>query len=291
MIIYFNGSYCNINEAKVPITDRGYIFGDGIYEVFLVKQHTFIDLDAHIKRLKRTLSFVNMELPEINDLKEITNKLLELNQKDTALMYLQLTRGSFPTREHDTPHIKTPTVTLIPYNLRPYNQKWLDEGISCMLAEDIRWTRRDIKSLNLLGNIMLKQKAMDCGFDDVIFYEKGNRIVTEASSSNLMIVREGKLRTHPANQYILDGNTKNRVIQLAKNAGIETLEKEFTVDELFEATGAFLTNSGYRIRCVTSIDGKKIGNGMPCPISKKMYELMQNWIEECILANNQAKAV
>jgi D-alanine transaminase len=230
-----------------------------------------------------------MEFPEINNLKEISNKLLELNQKETALMYLQITRGSFPTREHDTPYTKTPIVTLIPYNLRAYNPRWKDEGISCMLAEDIRWTRRDIKSLNLLGNIMLKQKANDCGFDDVVFYEKHTRSVTEASSSNLMIVRDGKLWTHPANNYILNGITKNRVIELAKNAGIETIEKEFTIDDMMSAQGVFLTNSGYRVRFVTSIDGKKIGNGKPCPVSEKMFDLMESWILQCIHLNKEKK--
>lgn len=291
MIIYFNGTYCDIAEAKVPITDRGYIFGDGIYEVFLVKQNTFIDFDAHVKRLKRTLGFVNMELPEIGDLQVITRKLLELNQRDTALMYLQLTRGSFSTREHDTPHTKTPMTILIPYNLRIYKPEWLENGISCMLAEDIRWTRRDIKSLNLLGNIIMKQKALDCGFDDVIFYEKGTRVVTEASSANLIIVKNNKLFTHPATQYILDGTTKNRVIQFAKSTNIEVVEKEFIVDELFDATGAFLTNAGHRIRYVTSIDGKQIGNGKPCNVSKKIYNLMDSWLEKCVEQNNSSQAI
>lgn len=288
MIVYFNGEYCQMSDAKVSISDRGYIFGDGIYEVFLVQNGAFIDFDAHLARLKRTLGFVNIELPEIEKLQEITCQLLEKNSKQTALMYLQITRGSFPTREHSMPQTATPTVVLIPYDPRAYNTLWLENGISCMLAEDIRWTRRDIKSLNLLGNIMLKQKASDCGFDDVIFYEKHTRYVTEASSSNLMMVKNGQLWTHPANQYILNGITKNRIIELAKSEGIETLEKEFTVDEMMEADGIIITNSGYRIRFVTSIDGKQIGNGKPCEVSKKLFNIMESWIGQCT-TNNQQK--
>lgn len=277
MQIYFNGEYCKLEEAKVPITDRGYIFGDGIYEVFLVRNGRFIDFDAHMARFKRSLDIMDMSLPVFDEIPQITKKLLEMNGRDHALMYIQITRGSFPTREHNTPFTNNPTVTIIPYLEREYKKEWLENGISCMLAEDIRWLRRDIKSLNLLGNAMLKQKAGDCGFDDVIFYDKDNLFVREASSSNLMMIKDGILMTHPANNYILNGITKNRAITLAKEIGIKVLEEEFVVDDLFSATSVMLTNSGYKIRFVTNIDGKKINGGKYCEQGKKLYDALENW--------------
>lgn len=278
MKIYFNGEYCNLEDAKVSVADRGYIFGDGLYEVFLVRKGKFIDFEPHMQRLKRSLKELNMELPDFDKIPEITSKLLQLNERDHALMYLQITRGSFPTREHALPYTSNPTFLAIPYIQREYKKEWLTDGISCMLAEDIRWLRRDIKSLNLLGNVILKQKATDSGFDDVIFYEKGSLIVTEASSSNLLMVKDGILMTHPANNYILNGITKNRVLQLAKEMGIKTLEQEFIIDDLFTASTVILTNSGYKIRFCTSIDGKKINNGKPCEIGKKLFDALENWV-------------
>lgn len=282
MKIYFNGQYCNIDEAKVSILDRGYIFGDGIYEVFLVKNGKFIEFDSHMERFARSLSVMNMKLPQFDEISSISKKLLELNGRDHALMYIQVTRGSFETREHDCPETSKPTLTIIPYLQRPYKQEWLENGITCMLAEDIRWKRRDIKSINLLGCIMLKQKAMDCGFNDVIFYDNrpqdGGLIVSEASSSNLIMVKDGVLKSHPNNQYLLGGIAKERVFKIAKSLDIKVIEKEFTCDELMKADGVILTNSGYKVRFVTSIDGKPIGNGKPCKISKLLYDEMEKFV-------------
>lgn len=282
MKIYFNGNYCNIEDARVPISDRGYIFGDGIYEVFLVKDGRFVDFQAHMERFKRSLSVMNMQLPEFEKIPEITNKLLELNGRNHALMYIQVTRGTFPTREHNLPQTATPTVVMIPYLEREYKKEWLENGISCMLAEDIRWKRRDIKSLNLLGCIMLKQKAMDCGFDDVIFYDNrpqdGGLIVSEASSSNVIIIKDGVLQTHPVNNYILDGITKNRVLKIAESLGIQTLEKEFPCEDLLESSSILITNSGFRIRFCTSVDGKKIGNGKPCGVGRLLFDEMEKFV-------------
>ena len=278
MKIYFNGTFCESYEAKVSIMDRGYIFGDGIYEAFLVKNGKFIDFEPHIKRMKRSLEIVNITLPEIDKIEAISRDLLKLNSMQSALMYVQVTRGEFPTREHGTPHSSTPSVVIIAYPEKEQKKEWIENGISCMLAQDIRWTRRDIKSLNLLGNIMLKQKSADCGFDDVIFFEKDSLVVTEASSANVIIIKDGKLLTHPANNYILNGITKNRVIQLAKSIGVETIEKEFIVDDLFAASSVLLTSSGYKIRLCTSIDGTKINDGTVCKIGRLLFNTMEKWI-------------
>ena len=280
MKIYFNGNLCESYEAKVSIMDRGYIFGDGIYEAFLVKNGKFIDFEPHIKRMKRSLEIVNITLPEIDKIEAISRDLLKLNSMQSALMYVQVTRGNLPTREHGMPHSSTPAVVIIAYPEKEQKKEWIEDGISCMLAQDIRWTRRDIKSLNLLGNIMLKQKSADCGFDDVIFFEKDSLFVTEASSANVIIVKDGKLLTHPANNYILNGITKNRVIQLAKSMGIETMEKEFIVDDLFAASSVLLTSSGYKIRLCTNIDGTKINDGKICKIGRLLFNTMEKWIND-----------
>ena len=278
MKIYFNGTFCESYEAKVSIMDRGYIFGDGIYEAFLVKNGKFIDFEPHMKRMKRSLEIVNITLPEIDKIEAISKDLLKLNSMQSALMYVQVTRGDFPTREHGMPHSSTPSVVIIAYPEKEQKKEWIEDGISCMLAQDIRWTRRDIKSLNLLGSIMLKQKSADCGFDDVIFFEKDSLFVTEASSANVIIIKDEKLLTHPANNYILNGITKNRVIQLARSLGIETIEKEFIVDDLFASSSVLLTSSGYKIRFCTSIDGAKINDGKICKIGRLLFNSMEKWI-------------
>ena len=276
-IIYFNGSYINKDEAKISIGDRGYIFGDGIYEVFLVKNGKLIDFDAHIERFVRSMKIMNFQLRELANLREITMELLKLNNKNDALMYLQISRGDCGVREHTMPLVENPTFFMMAGSERVHKKEWTEGGIKCNLESDTRWQRRDVKTLNLLGNIMAKQKSAHLGFDDAIFVDGG--IVTEATSSNVLIVdADGTLKTHPATNKILDGITKNRTLEIAKSLGIKTKECAFTPEDMISASEIFLTSSGYKIRGVSQVDGHKIGNGVVGKTTKLLSEKMEEFI-------------
>ena len=279
-IVLMNGEYIPREEAKVDIEDRGYQFGDGIYEVIRVYNSKMFTAKEHLERLLSSSAKIN--IPISYSLEELTNLLDQLIQKnnlDTGYIYMQFTRGT-SSRNHAFPKGQI-TPTFIAYTkdfARPVEQ--MSNGVQAITVEDIRWSRCDIKSLNLLGNVLAKQKAVEADCYESIQYRDLD--VTEGSSSNIWIVNDGKIQTHEANQYILNGITRQKVIEVVKENNMELIEKAFSIEELIDADEVFLTSTTSEVTPITAINNVPVKEGKVGEVTKKLQVLFQEAIKkEC----------
>lgn len=267
--ILFNGIISD-DQPIINMEDRGYQFGDGIYEVVGVYHSKLYLLDEHMNRLVQSAEKLNIELPfSIEEMKTQLLELVHLNKLSEGIVYLQVSRGVAP-RTHELPTTPITPVVLAYTKTLDDLTELQDNGSTAILQEDIRWLRCDIKSLNLLPNTMAKQKAVEHSAVEAILH-RGN-IVTEASSSNVCIVKDGEIFTHPANNYILNGITRQRAIELCKHLDIPVHEKAFTVEQLFEADEVFITATKLDVVAINEIDGHTIGTGKPGAISRQLLK-------------------
>lgn len=261
-IVYINGEYVYYKKAKIDINDRGYFFGDGVYEVVIYQNGRYISMEQHLERLvysMRTIEIEERYIPYIiNEINIVSNELIIRNDIESARFYFQVTRG-ISERDHIFPHTDVRPVLLafmqdVTIHIPP------TDGICCVTVPDIRWERCDIKTISLLGNILSKQKANIIGYDEVIFFD-GNNIVTECGSRNIFIVdNNGTIITHPEGNQILSGVTRASVIEIAKGLGFFVEEKKFSVDEMYNAKEVFTTTSSHFVTPVIKIDDKDISN-------------------------------
>lgn len=256
-MILFNDRYVSQEEIHVSIHDRGYYFGDGVYEVFSIYNGNLFEKDAHLARLARSAHAVRINFPcSLAQLEERLERLVALNGINEGTLYMQITRGE-AKRAHPFPVDATPV--LMGYCnevLRPLAS--MKDGITAVTLPDIRWLRCDIKSLNLLPNVLAKQEAIDLGYTEAILHRDG--IVTECSASNIMIVKNGTIYTHPSNHYILHGITRAVVLKLAEEAGIQVKLQPFTLEELYGADEAFICGTTVEITPIISIDNQPVGS-------------------------------
>lgn len=277
MTVYFkDGKFVTKDEMQLSIDDRGYSFGDGVYEVIKVYDGQLYTALEHLERLEQSALKIRMPLPyTVEQLAAISEQLVEKNQLDVGHIYLQVTRGAAP-RAHQFPGDDvTPVVTAYAVqNPRPIDQ--IESGAAMKSVEDIRWLRCDIKSLNLLGNVLAKQEAHDAGCAEALLVRDG--IVREGSSSNVFGIRNGILYTHPANHFILNGITRRVVIQLANELGIQVEETEFTLEEALQMDEFFFTSTNAEITPAVAIDGQSIGEGVPGPITKRLQQAFEEQI-------------
>ncbi|SNZ14577.1 D-alanine transaminase [Terribacillus aidingensis] len=250
-----------------PFEERGLQFGDGIYEVIRIYQGNYDLLEAHIDRLYRSAEAIRLQVPFNKEtLIASLQKLAEKNAVETdAKLYLQITRGSAP-REHTFPNVPSNLYAYIEQSARPAAQ--LQQGVRTILTEDIRWDLCYIKSLNLLPNILAKQTAKEKGAYEAIFHKNGQ--VTEGSSSNVFIVKDNVLYTHPAAQNILHGCVRNRVLNLAAESALEIQETTFSTQQLLAADEVFITSTTSEVMPVIEVDGNCIRNGKPGVITRKL---------------------
>ncbi|MGG1556359.1 D-amino-acid transaminase [Paenibacillus ferrarius] len=264
---FFKNEFIPAHDVHISPNDRGYYFGDGIYEVFRVYHGELYECDAHMDRLERTASDVKLTLPYSREqFVNILRELISRNSLTEGTVYLQITRGEAP-RAHPFPQTAEP-VTLAYCNEVPRPLATIQHGIRAVTQPDIRWLRCDLKTLNLLPNVLAKQAALDCGVQEVILHREG--IVTECSASNLMIVSQGELLTHPANNLILHGITRLVVLRIARSLSIPVREAAFTTDALLQADEAFMTGTTMEITPVVEIDGRPIAGGTPGPIARQL---------------------
>ena len=271
-ISYLNGEFLPHEKCFVHIEDRGFQFADGVYEVTLFKNGKLIDGDAHLDRLFRSLSKLNIDAGNFSkeQLKKMQLELFEKNKMDEGICYLQITRGQH-IRTPQCPKDIAPTIVATVATGKKLTTEEFEKGFSVMTHDDIRWTKCDIKTVSLLASTMMNQKAKDMGFDDVIFVRDG--IITEASFANAFIVDENDiLVTKAADNLILCGITRNRLIELAKQNGIKVAERNFTVDELMKAKEVFLTSSSLILRPVVKVDGKEIADGKTGKVARLLSE-------------------
>jgi D-alanine transaminase len=274
--ILYQDQFIDRKQAKVDIEDRGYQFGDGIYEAMMVYSGRIFLLEPHLKRLERSARELSLTLPySIDHLADNIKKLIELNQLEDGVVYFQITRGAAP-RQHFFPEHTPPVITgTVSSKVRDLSKR--PKGIKAVLAEDIRWLRCDIKTLNLLGNVLAKQKAHNVNAGEAILHR--GETVTEGSSSNVFIVKAGELVTHPADHRILNGITRLFVFDLAKRLDIPVSEREFSLKELLHADEVFITSTSNEVKPVLQIDDQRINGGEPGALSKKLIAAFDAEVE------------
>ncbi|HEO8420072.1 MAG: D-amino-acid transaminase [Niallia sp.] len=278
--VLMNGEFIPREEAKVDIEDRGYQFGDGIYEVIRVYNGKMFMAKEHLERLSASSEKIGIAISySISELTSLLEELIAKNSLSTGILYMQFTRGISP-RNHGFPK-EDVTPTFVAYTKimkRPTDN--LENGVSVITVEDIRWSRCDIKSLNLLGNVMAKQKAAEAGCYESIQYRELS--VTEGSSSNIWIVNGEKIQTHEANQFILNGITRQKIIQLCKENGIEVEEKEFSIEDLIDADEVFLSSTTSEVTPITSVNNVPVKEGKVGEVTKKLQGMFVDAIiDEC----------
>ena len=272
--VYVNGEYMPETEATVSIFDRGFLMADGVYEVTSVLDGKLIDFDGHAVRLSRSLNELEMKNPISKaDLLEVHRELVRVNEIDEGLIYLQITRGSDGDRDFVFPSEDTePTIVLFTQN-KPglADSPAAKKGAKIISIEDIRWGRRDIKTVQLLYPSMGKMMAKKQGCDDAWMIEDG--FVTEGTSNNAYIVKSNKIITRGLSNDILHGITRAAVLRFAKEAQMEVEERNFTIDEAKEADEAFTTSASAFVMPVVEIDGVALGNGTPGRLALRMREI------------------
>ena len=272
--VYVNGTYMPENEATVSIFDRGFLMADGVYEVTSVLDGKLIDFDGHAVRLSRSLNELEMKNPiSKDDLLEVHRELVRVNDINEGLIYLQITRGSDGDRDFVFPSEDTePTIVLFTQN-KPglADSPAAKKGAKVISIEDIRWGRRDIKTVQLLYPSMGKMMAKKQGCDDAWMIEDG--FVTEGTSNNAYIVKGNKIITRGLSNDILHGITRSAVLRFAREAQMEVEERNFTIDEAKEADEAFTTSASAFVMPVVEIDGVSLGNGTPGRVALRMREI------------------
>ena len=282
-ICYVNGSYEEKNSAMISIQDRGFNFSDGVYEVMSFFGNQVINFDKHVKRLAKSLNGLRIQKPLTNykSLELILKKLIKLNKLNKGFVYLQITRGS-SSRNHLFPKVSKPNLVIFTFTAK-LDKKLILSGVKVRLTEDLRWKRCDIKSISLLPNVLEKQNAFEEGMYES--WQKRKNLITEGSTSNAFIVnKNGFIQTHPANNFILGGVTRDTLIEIAKKNKIKVIEKAFSSSDLFSSKEAFLTSTTAKILPVVKINEKTIGNGKPGQMTqvliKKYNELVKCQIHE-----------
>ena len=276
---YVNGRYLPHGAAQVHIEDRGYQFADGVYEVVAVIDGVLVDEEPHLDRLERSLDELRMAMPTSRQaLKMISRELLRRNAVTHGFVYLQVTRGVAP-RDHKFPQAVRPALVLTTRQTKPTPPEKVSEGVSVITTHDIRWKRRDIKSISLLPNIMAKQDAIEAGSYEAWMVDDDG-FVTEGSSTNAWIVtKDGHLVTRNASNSILNGITRLTVLEIARQHGVTFQERPFTVDEAAEAREAFLTSSSNFVMPVVRIDDKSVANGHPGILTMKLREGFMAYVQ------------
>lgn len=272
--VYVNGQFLPEGEAQISIFDRGFLFADGVYEVTSVLGGKLIDFDGHYTRLERSLRELEMKNPVTREeLLDIHRELLTLNEIEDGLVYLQVTRGAAADRDFAYPSEDTePTIVLFTQN-KPglADTQASREGIKVITIEDQRWGRRDIKTVQLLYPSMGKMMAKAAGADDAWMVEDG--AVTEGTSNNAYIVKDGVIITRDLGQEILHGITRAAVLRFAREAQMQVEERAFTPEEALAADEAFVTSASAFVLPVVQIDNTTIGAGEPGPVAKRLREI------------------
>ena len=269
--VFVNGSYLNESEGKISIFDRGFLFADGVYEVTAVVNGKLVDYDPHMERLDRSLRELRMAWPcSKGELRAMHVELVKRNALKEGIIYMQVTRGA-ADRDFKFPKDAKSTLIAFTQAMKLVDNPNAVTGVKVVTTPDIRWARRDIKTVMLLAPVLGKQEAYEKGAHEAWMVENG--VVTEGTSSNAYIVKDGKVITRGLSNSILAGCTRRALFRLAQDHGIVIEERSFTPDEAYAADEAFLTSASQFVMPIVEIDGRRIGGGQPGPVVRKLREL------------------
>jgi D-alanine transaminase len=287
-MIFLNGKFMPIEQATVPVLDRGFIFGDGVYELVPVYSRVPFRIDEHLTRLERSLHEVRIRNPYSRERwREIIAQLIAQQPYEDQGVYFQVTRG-VAKRDHAFPNGVEPTVFIMSNPLVNPPTELVEAGARAVTAADFRWLRCDIKSISLIGNCLLRQLSADVGAVETILLRDGQ--LTEASASNVFIVKQGVVRGPAKSNLILPGITYDVVIELAQGAGMPLDIGEVSERDLRAADEIWVTSSSKEVLAIVELDGKPIGEGRPGPVFRRMYQLYQDFKRRVMRAGRQTVA-
>jgi D-alanine transaminase len=271
-IVFVTGSFVPHEEAKIPIMDRGFLFADGIYEVSAVLGGRLVDHEAHLARLDRSLREIRIANPyNADEWTRLCEELVRRNRMSEGLVYMQVTRG-VAERDFAFPKGAPPTVVMFTQAKNISRSPQAETGVAVITVPDLRWKRRDIKSVALLPQVLAKQAAAEAGVAEAWMVEDG--FVTEGGSSTAFIItKDRRIITRPLSSAILAGITRQSVMRLAAEHGLQLEERLFSVEEAHAAAEAFLTSASMLVMPVVAIDGRPVGNGKPGPLARRLREL------------------
>ena len=277
MTIYLNGQFMPLEEARIPVLDRGFIFGDGVYEVIPVYSRHPFRLNDHLKRLQHSLDGIRLQNPHsAAEWTKIIKELIAHNTAEDQYLYLHITRG-VAKRDHAFPNPPVkPTVFMMSNPLLTPPAELLASGVAAVSAADNRWLRCDIKAIALLPNVLLRQMAVDAGAAETILI-RDNSFMTEGAASNIFVVKNGTLLAPPKDSLMLPGITYDVVLEIATANGIPHQVRRIARAEVFHADELLLTSSTKEVLAVTTLDGKPVGNGKPGAMFAKLHKLYQDY--------------
>ena len=274
-IVHLNGEFMPLAEARVPVLDRGFIFGDGVYEVIPVYSRHAFRLVEHLHRLQKSLDSIRLANPHSDaEWSQLVHEMIERNDGDDQSIYFQITRG-VAKRAHEVPAQVKPTVFMMSTPLVTPPQEQIDHGIACITGTDFRWLKCDVKSVALLGNCLLKQTAVDAGAAEIVLFRDGH--LTEAAACNVLVVQDGVLLAPPKDHLILPGITYNVVLELAAANQIPLEMRAASEQEVRAAQEIWITSSTKEVLAVTRLDGAAVGDGKPGPLFRRMHALYQDF--------------
>jgi D-alanine transaminase len=274
-VIYLNGEFMPIEQARIPVLDRGFIFGDGVYEVIPVYSRHPFRLAEHLRRLQDSLNGIKLANPHDDQTwMRLIARLVEFNEPEDQSLYMHITRG-VAKRDHAFPRDVEPTVFMMSNPLTTPPAQQVSEGVRAMTAVDNRWLRCDIKAIALLPNVLLRQEAVEAGCVEAVLLREG--FVTEGAASNIFVVSRDLLLAPPKNHLMLPGITYDVVLELAQANGIRHEVREIPEAELRGAQEIWLTSSTKEILAITRLDDTPVGGGRPGPIFARMYALYQDY--------------
>jgi D-alanine transaminase len=287
-MVFLNGKLLPIEEAKIPVLDRGFIFGDGVYELVPVYSRVPFRLDEHLARLERSLGEVRIRNPYSRaQWRDIIYRLIDAQAFEDQGVYFQVTRG-VAKRDHAFPKEAEPTVFVMSNPLVNPAREAVERGAAAVSAQDYRWLRCDIKSISLIGNCLLRQLSADAGAAETVLFREG--YLTEASASNVFIVKQGVIVSPPKSRLILPGITYDVVVELAQANGMPIELREVSEPEVRAADELWVSSSSKEVLAIVQLDGVQVGDGRPGPAFRRMYQLYQEF-KQTVMRTGKREAV
>jgi D-alanine transaminase len=284
-MIFLNGKLLALEDAKISVLDRGFIFGDGVYELVPVYSRVPFRLEEHLTRLERSLAAVSIRNPYARaQWEQHIFALIDAQPFADQGVYFQITRG-VAKRDHAFPKNTEPTVFMMSNPLVNPPQSQVDSGSAAISAEDVRWLRCDIKSISLIGNVLLRQVSAEAGAAETILFRDGK--LTEASASNVFVVRQGTILSPPKSALILPGITYDVVAELAQANGMPLEFRDVTEAEVRNADEIWVTSSSKEVLAIVALDGRKVGDGRPGRHFRRMYQLYQEFKQKVMRAGKR----
>jgi D-alanine transaminase len=284
-MVFLNGRFVELEDAKVSVLDRGFIFGDGVYELVPVYSRVPFRLDEHLARLERSLAAVSIRNPySRSQWRDAIHELIDAQPYEDQGVYFQVTRG-VAKRDHAFPKGVEPTVFMMSNPLVNPPRSLVESGAPAVSAPDNRWLRCDIKSISLVGNVLLRQLAAEADAAETILFRDGK--LTEASASNVFVVKRGVIQSPPKNNLILPGITYDVIVELAQANRIPLEFRDITEAEVRGADEVWVSSSSKEVLAIVSLDGRKIGDGRPGPVFRRMYQLYQEFKQKVMRAGNR----